>query len=313
MHSVSEWWMWLGLIILIWVMLAFDWFILNSKKPHKITNRAALNWVIAWVILALLFNLLLWLYLKQKEPSIANTVALQFFTGYLVEKSLSIDNMFVFIMIFRYFKVPSEYQRKILLLGIVGAIIMRLIMILFGVFLLSKLHWILYLFGSFLVFTGTRMLFFSERQPDLQKNKIIIGIKNCLKVTDSFHGEKFLIKINEKTYLTPLLLVLILIEISDLVFALDSIPAIFAITEDPFIIFASNIFAILGLRALYFLIANMIPRFHLLKYGLAIVLFFIGSKILIAPWLTISTSTALYFVTLTLISSVSLSVITQKN
>jgi tellurite resistance protein TerC len=313
MHSVGEWWMWLSLIILIVVMLALDWFILNGKKPRKITNREALSWVMAWITLAFLFNLFLWYYLKQTEPAIANDTGLKFFTGYLVEKSLSIDNMFIFIMIFSHFKVPPEYQRRVLLFGILGAIIMRLIMIFLGVFLLSKFHWILYLFGSFLVFTGIKMLFFQDNQPDFQKSKLILWMKKHLRMTDSFHGEKFLIKRDKKIYFTPLLLVLLLIEASDLIFAFDSVPAIFAITEDPFIIFASNIFAILGLRALYFLIANMVQRFHLLKYGLAIILAFIGCKILVAPWLMIPTLAALAFVALTLICSVSLSLIARKN
>lgn len=313
MHSISEWWMWFGFIIFILIMLLVDLFLLNGKKPQRITTRESLSWIIAWVSLALIFNLLLWWHLRQTvEPAIANDTGLKFFTGYLIEQLLSIDNMFIFIMIFSYFNVPLEYQRRVLLYGVLGAIIMRLVMIFLGVFILSKFHWVMYIFGTFLIITGVRMLVFSKRQPDLQKNFFLVWMTNHLRIINKFHGEKFLIKQNKLTYATPLLLVLILIELSDLVFALDSIPAIFAITEDPFIIFSSNIFAILGLRALYFLIANMMNHFRLLKYGLAIILTFIGVKILIAQWIAIPILTALGFVALILISSMLLSLLIKK-
>lgn len=298
MHSISEWWMWLGFFIFITIMLSIDLFLLGGKKAHRVSTREALSWVILWTTLALTFNLLLWWYLNQTAgPAIANELSLAFLTGYLLEKSLSIDNMFVFVMLFNHFAVPVEYQRRILLFGVLGAIIMRLIMILVGVWLIAKFHWILYLFGVFLIVTGFKMFLAAKNKPELEKNPFFGWLKNHLRITEKFHGDKFFVKQNKLLYITPLFLVLILIEGSDLIFAIDSIPAIFAITADPFVVFTSNIFAILGLRALYFLLANMTEKFHLLKYGLAMILVFIGSKMLIAYWYPIP-----IFITLTVIA-----------
>lgn len=314
MESISEWWLWAGFFVFIFVMLAVDIFLLGGKKVHRVSTRESLSWVTVWVTLALMFNLLLWQYLTHTAGSaIANQKAMEFFTGYLIEFSLSVDNMFIFIMIFSYFAVPPEYQRRILLYGVLGAIVMRLMMILFGVLLVMKFHWILYLFGLLLVITGIKMLIFAEEKPDLGKNPIYNCMRRYLRVTDKIYGEQFVVRKNKLLYVTPLFLVLILIESSDLIFALDSIPAIFAITDDPFIIFTSNIFAILGLRSLYFLLANIADRFYLLKYGIAVILIFIGCKMLLAYWFKVPIFIALSVVAIILIVSMLLSLIKVRD
>ena len=238
-----------------------------------------------WVALAVTFGALLWWHLDGTAGrEMANRKALEFLTGYLIEQSLSVDNMFVFVMIFTYFAVPPELQRRVLLFGVLGAIVMRAGMILGGVWLVSEFAWVLYVFGAFLVLTGIKMLVFAEQQPDLEKNPLLRWLRGHMRITPGFHGEAFFVRLNGLRYATPMFVVLIMIEASDLVFAVDSIPAIFAVTTDPFIVFTSNIFAIMGLRALYFLLADMAERFHLLKYGLALVLVFIGGKMLVMPW-----------------------------
>lgn len=286
MHSIGTWWLWTGFFVFILTMLATD-IVLFAKKPRGFTTSEALKWTLVWFALAMLFNILLWAYLlKTQTAAIAHQKALEFFTGYLIEETLSVDNMFAFLLIFNYFAVPHKLQRRVLLYGVLGAIILRLIMILFGTWLIYQLHWILYLFGLFLVISGIKMLFVAH-ENSLENNAILNWLYRHIRITKRFHDERFFIKQNLLWYATPLFLVLVLIEFSDLVFALDSIPAIFAITQDPFIIFTSNIFAILGLRALYFLLAHQAAKFHLLKYGVAIILIFIGAKMLLEPWLTI--------------------------
>lgn len=310
MESISEWWLWAGFFVFILVMLAVDIFLLGGKKAHRVSTRESLCWVIVWMSLACMFNLLLWQYLTHTAGSvIANQKALEFFTGYLIEFSLSVDNMFIFIMIFTYFAVSAEYQRRILLYGVLGAIVMRLMMILLGVFLVSRFHWILYIFGLLLVITGIKMLLFANEKPDFSTNPIFYWIRKHVRVTETIHNEKFFVRKNKLLYITPLFLVLIFIETSDLIFALDSIPAIFAITDDPFIIFTSNIFAILGLRSLYFLLANIADRFYLLKYGIALILIFIGCKMLMAYWFTIPVLLALSVVAIILLVSILVSLI----
>jgi len=224
-----------------------------------------------------------------------------------------VDNVFVFLLIFAAFHVPAELQRRVLLFGVLGAIVLRAIMILAGAWVVREFHWVLYLFGAFLVITGIRMLVMAEKEPDLEKNPVLRFARKHLKLTQGYHGEKFSIRENGVRVFTPLFLVLILIEASDVVFAVDSIPAIFAITTDPFIVFTSNIFAILGLRALYFLLADMASRFHLLKYGLAMVLTFIGTKMLIAPWYHVPTPAALAIVAVLIASSVIASLMATRN
>lgn len=283
--SVGQSWMWAAFIMFVLAMLALDLFVFGGRKAHRVSVREALAWVTAWVSLALVFAALLWWYLHSHVGAeVAQRTTLEFLTGYLIEQSLSIDNMFVFVMIFGYFAVPPELQRRVLLYGVFGAIIMRAGMIFAGVWLVQEFAWLLYVFGAFLVITGIKMLIFANQQPDLEKNPLLRWLRSHLRITDGFHGERFFVRQNGLRWATPMFLVLVLVEASDLVFAVDSIPAIFAVTTDPFIVFTSNIFAIMGLRALYFLLADMAYRFHLLKYGLAIVLVFIGGKMLVAPW-----------------------------
>jgi len=277
--------MWVGFIVFVLAMLALDLFVLGGNKAHRVSVKEAGSWVAAWVMMSFAFASLLWWYLDANAGrEMANRKTLEFITGYLIEQSLSVDNMFVFVMIFTYFAVPPELQRRVLLYGVLGAIIMRAGMIMAGVWLVREFAWILYVFGAFLIVTGIKMLVFAEHKPDLEKNPLLRWLRAHMRITPTFHGERFFVRIDGVRWATPMFLVLMMIEASDLVFAVDSIPAIFAVTTDPFIVFTSNIFAIMGLRALYFLLADMAERFHLLKYGLALVLVFIGGKMLMAPW-----------------------------
>jgi len=303
MSTVGEWWMWPLFILFIASMLAIDMFLCGGRKAHRISTREALAWTCTWIFLAFIFNLLLWLYLSHTATSeIANAHALEFFSGYLIEKFLSIDNIFVFLMIFTYFSTPPEYQHRILLYGVMGAVIMRFFMIFFGAWLINEFHWILYLFGFFLLIIGIKMCVFANNKSDLENNLLINLMKKYFRVTEELHGEQFFVVQNKLLYVTPLFLVLVLVEVTDLIFAVDSIPAIFAITNDPFIVFTSNIFAILGLRALYFLIANLSDQFHYLRYGLAIILSFVGLKLLISYWVKVPILVTLIviFITLTI-------------
>jgi tellurite resistance protein TerC len=305
---MGTWWLWTGFFLFVIFVLAIDLFFVGGNKSHKVSAKEALMWFLTWVSCALIFNGLLWRYVFITQgPVIAHQKALEFFTGYLIEQSLSIDNMFAFLMIFNYFRVPDIFQRRVLLYGILSAIILRLIMILSGTWLVSQFHWILYLFGLFLIVTGIKMLG-PEKEENLDNNIVLRFIRKHIRITEQFHKEKFFIRQNALWYATPLLLVLMLIEVSDVVFALDSIPAIFAITNDPFIIFTSNIFAILGLRALYFLLADMAARFHLLKYGVALVLIFIGAKMILAYWFNFPILLALGVIVAILVTTVLLSI-----
>ena len=277
--------MWAGFILFVLVMLALDLFVLGGNKAHRVSVKEAASWATVWVTLATAFGALMWWYLDGTAGrEIANRKALEFFTGYLIEQTLSVDNMFVFVMIFTYFAVPAELQRRVLLYGVLGAIAMRAAMILGGVWLVSEFTWVLYLFGLFLVVTGIKMLVMADQKPDLDRNPLLQWLRSHMRITPGFHGQAFFVRIDGMRYATPMFLVLMMIEASDLVFAVDSIPPIFAVTTDPFIVFTSNIFAVMGLRALYFLLADMAQRFHLLKYGLALVLIYIGAKMLAMPW-----------------------------
>lgn len=283
--TVGQPWMWGAFIGFVLVMLALDLFVFGGRKVHKVSVKEAASWSLVWVALALLFNAGLWWYLGESQGrAVADAKALEFLTGYLIEKSLSVDNVFVFLLIFSAFGVAPEFQRRVLIYGVLGAIIMRAIMILAGAWLVSEFAWILYFFGAFLVYSGIQMLISADKEPDLEKNPVLKLARRHLRVASDYAGEKFVVYRDGVRYFTPLFIVLILVEASDLVFAVDSIPAIFAITKDPFIVFTSNIFAILGLRALYFLLADVADRFHLLKYGLALVLTFIGGKMLYVQW-----------------------------
>jgi tellurite resistance protein TerC len=285
LESIASGPMWAAFVGFVVVMLALDLFVFGGNKAHKVSVKEAGIWSLVWVSLALLFNGGLWWYLNGTVGSeIADQKALEFFSGYLIEKALSVDNVFVFLLIFTAFQVPQQYQRRVLIYGVLGAIVMRAIMISAGAWVVSEFSWVLYLFGAFLLYTGMRMLVAVDEEPDVANNPVLRFARKHLKVAEGDHGEKFFVSKNGVRYVTPLFLVLILIEVTDLVFAVDSIPAIFAITTDPFIVFTSNMFAILGLRALYFLLVDVADRFHLLKYGLAMVLTFIGVKMLIMPW-----------------------------
>lgn len=313
MQTISTTGMWTGFLFFIAVMLLIDITLLIKKRAHRVSMVESLSWVLVWFTLALTFNVLLWWYLKlTMTPAIANQKALEFLTGYLIEQSLSIDNIFVFLMIFNYFAVPAEFQRRVLLFGVIGAIVMRLGMILLGVWLVAKFHWILFIFGAFLILTGIKMFWMAGQKPDLASNPIVRWVNRHLNVTPTFEGEQFFVIRNSKFFVTPLFIVVILIEITDLIFAMDSIPAIFAITEDPFIIFTSNIFALLGLRSLYFFLANMIDRFYLLKYGLAVILIFVGFKMLISEWYPIPILVALSVIVSILFSCILLSLVARK-
>ncbi len=312
-HSVAQPWMWAVFIAFVLLMLAIDVLALGGSRAHKVSVREAAAWSLVWVSLALIFDFGLWIYLSDTVGrEVATAKAMEFLTGYVIEKSLSVDNVFVFLLIFGHFAVPPQYQRKVLLYGVLGAIVMRIIMILAGSWVVTQFSWVLYLFGIFLLVTGFRMLVAAEKEPDLEANPVLRLAKKLLPFTNEFHKEKFTIKENGKRLFTPLFLVLILIEISDVVFAVDSIPAIFAVTTDPFIVFTSNIFAIMGLRALYFLLADMADRFHLLKFGLAFVLMFVGIKMLIVKWMHVPTGVSLIVIGTLLGSSIIASLLTSR-
>jgi tellurite resistance protein TerC len=313
LETIASPMMWAGFVGFVLVMLALDLFVFGGNKAHKVSVKEAGIWSLVWVSMALLFNAGLWWYLKGSVGSeIADQKALEFFSGYLIEKALSVDNVFVFLLIFTAFQVPQQYQRRVLIYGVLGAIIMRAIMISAGAWVVSEFSWVLYLFGAFLLFTGIRMLVAVDAEPDVVNNPILKFARKHLKVSEGDHGEKFFVRINGVRYVTPLFLVLILIEVTDLVFAVDSIPAIFAITTDPFIVFTSNMFAILGLRALYFLLVDVADRFHLLKYGLAMVLTFIGVKMLIMPWYHVPVQASLTVVAVLIAGSCIASVFITK-
>jgi len=265
---------WIGFHVFVFIMLALDLGVFH-KHTHKVPVKEAVIWSAVWITLALLFNLFVFF-------EFGKTKALEFLTGYVIEYSLSVDNIFIFILIFSYFAVKDQYQHKILFWGIIGALIMRGIFIFAGVALINRFHWIVIIFGGFLVFTGIRMLFQKETAVDPEKNAIVRFFRKFLPVTHSLHGDKLFIRQNNRLYATPLFLVLLIIESSDLIFAVDSIPAILAISQDTFIVYTSNIFAILGLRSLYFAIAGIMGLFRYLKVGLAFVLTFVGLKMLVA-------------------------------
>ena len=311
--SIGEPWMWGVFIVFVLVMLALDLFVFGGNKAHKVSVKEAGAWTAAWVSLALAFGVGLWWHLNGTVgPEIADRKALEFLTGYLIEWSLSVDNVFIFLLIFTAFHVPAEYQRRVLIYGVLGAVVMRAVMILAGAWVVQEFSWVLYIFGVFLVITGIRMLVMAEKVPDLEKTPVLKFARRHLRISEGHHGEKFSVMKDGVRYFTPLFLVLIMIEVSDLVFAVDSIPAIFAITTDPFIVFTSNIFAIMGLRALYFLMADVADRFHLLKYGLALVLTFIGTKMLIAPLYHVPVAASLAIVAVLIGSSVVASLIATR-
>ena len=282
MDTIAPLWLWVFFVASVLVALFVDFVLLRKQGAHTVSVKQALNWSLVWVGLSLAFNALFWWAVQQDHgTAVANQRAMEFMTGYLIEKSLAVDNIFVFLMIFTYFAVPADYQKRVLMIGIIGAIVLRTVMILVGSWLITQFHWVLYLFGAFLLLTGLKMWWAAGQEPDLESNPALKLLRRVLPVSPSFDGEKFFTVQNGQRIATPLLLVIALVGLTDVIFAVDSIPAIFAITTDPFIVLTSNIFAILGLRAMYFLLAAMASKFHLLSYGLAVVLVFIGGKMLL--------------------------------
>ncbi|WP_372825964.1 TerC family protein [Polaromonas sp.] len=280
MQTIAPLWLWATFIAIVLVSLFVDFVVLKKQGAHVIRVKEALDWSLIWIGLSFLFNALFWWAVKDSTGStaIANEKALEFLTGYLIEKSLAVDNIFVFLLIFTYFAVPPEFQKRVLMIGIIGAIVLRTIMILVGGWLLQEFHWVLYVFGAFLILTGIKMWWAAGKEPDLNDNPALKLLRRVLPVSKGFDGEKFFTIENGKKIATPLFMVICLVALTDVIFAVDSIPAIFAITSDPFIVLTSNVFAILGLRAMYFLLAAVANKFHLLNYGLAVILVFIGGK-----------------------------------
>ena len=273
--------LWAAFTAFVVVALAIDLWVMDRRSSQTVDVKSAVAWSVVWIALALAFGAGLWAYLDGAAGrEVANEKAAEYLTGYLIEKSLSVDNIFVFLMLFTYFAVPPERQRKVLVLGVLGAIVLRVAMILVGAWLIARFHWILYLFGLFLLATGVKMIVFADDKPDLERNPALRWMRGHLAITNEFHGDRYWVARDGRRWFTPLFVVLVLIGVTDLVFAVDSIPAIFAITEDPFIVMTSNIFAVLGLRALYFVLADLAARFHLLVYGLGAVLVFVGLKML---------------------------------
>ncbi|HCI6722052.1 TPA: TerC family protein [Klebsiella variicola subsp. variicola] len=285
MNTVGTPLLWGGFAVVVAIMLAIDLLLQGRRGTHSMTMKQAAGWSILWVTLSLLFNAAFWWYLVQTQGrAVADPQALAFLTGYLIEKALAVDNVFVWLMLFSYFAVPPALQRRVLVYGVLGAIVLRTIMIFAGSWLISQFDWLLYVFGAFLLFTGVKMALAKEDDSGIGDKPLVRWIRSHLRMTDKIESERFFTRKNGVLFATPLLLVLILVELSDVIFAVDSIPAIFAVTTDPFIVLTSNLFAILGLRAMYFLLAGVAERFSMLKYGLSVILVFIGVKMLIVDF-----------------------------
>lgn len=276
-------WVWVAFNLFVLGMLALDLGVFH-RDAHVVTVREATIWSVVWISLSLVFNALIFGFWDTLAPGSAYTnseAGFAFLTGYLIEKSLSVDNIFVFVLIFGYFAVPAKYQHRVLFWGIIGALLMRGGMIFLGAALIKEFHWIIWIFGAFLIFTGIRMATSKEEKLDPEKNPVVRLFRRLMPVSTTYDGDKFLTVQNGVRMATPLLLVLVMVETTDLIFAVDSIPAIFAVTEDPFLVYTSNVFAILGLRSLYFVLAGVVHKFHYLKLGLAVVLSFVGVKMLL--------------------------------
>ncbi len=285
MNTVGTPLLWGGFAVVVAIMLAIDLLLQGRRGSHSMTMKQAAGWSILWVTLSLLFNAAFWWYLVQTQGrAVADPQALAFLTGYLIEKALAVDNVFVWLMLFSYFAVPPALQRRVLVYGVLGAIVLRTIMIFAGSWLISQFDWLLYVFGAFLLFTGVKMALAKEDDSGIGDKPLVRWIRSHLRMTDKIESERFFTRKNGVLFATPLLLVLILVELSDVIFAVDSIPAIFAVTTDPFIVLTSNLFAILGLRAMYFLLAGVAERFSMLKYGLSVILVLIGVKMLIVDF-----------------------------
>ena len=276
-------WLWIGFNLFVLAMLALDLGVFH-RKSHAVSTKEAITWSLVWISLSLVFNAVIYFFWDRMMPGSSYTnseAALAFFTGYLIEKSLSVDNIFVFILIFSFFAVPAAYQHRVLFWGILGALIMRGTLIAVGAALLKEFHWVIYVFGVFLIYTGIRMARHQDEEVQPDKNPVVKFFRRFMPVTETFEADNFFIRRAGTLMATPLFLILLIVESTDLVFAVDSIPAIFAVTQEPFIVYTSNVFAILGLRALYFLLANVMDKFQYLKLGLSAVLTFIGVKMVI--------------------------------
>jgi len=296
--------LWIGFNAFVLVMLALDLGVFH-RKSHEIKFKEAITWSVVWIALALIFNAGVWHYFGEVK-------AIEFLTGYLIEKSLSVDNIFVFVLIFSAFQVPAQYQHRVLFWGVFGALIMRAIFIFAGISLITKFHWIIYVFGAFLIFTGYKIARDEGTKINIADSPVLKFIRKYIPVTNDFFGSKFLVRQNSKWHATPLMLVLVLVETTDLIFAVDSIPAILAITSDPFIVYTSNVFAILGLRSLYFALAGSLKYFTYLHYGLAAILVFVGMKMLISDFYKFDPFVSLGIITLILGASVAASFIWKK-
>jgi tellurite resistance protein TerC len=313
MHRIGTPGLWTAFVAVVVIALAIDFLALRTSGAHRVRFREALVWSIAWIALALAFDGGLWWWLDvHAGHALADEIGLEFLTGYLVEKSLAVDNIFVFLMIFNYFAVPAEQRQRVLMLGALGAIVLRALLIFVGAALVARFHWVLYLFGVFLVASGVKMLLAANKEPDLESNPLLRFIQKHLPLTRGFAGSALSIIENGKRLYTPLFVVVALVALTDVIFAVDSIPAIFAVTEDPFVVLTSNVFAVLGLRAMFFMLEGVAARFHLLSYGLAAVLLFIGAKMLTAGFFKIPIGIALGVVALVIIGSMVASLVLPK-
>jgi tellurite resistance protein TerC len=310
METIGSPLLWTAFAVVVVVALLVDLVLMRHGGPHKVTFKEAAWWSLGWVALAMAFNVWLWWYAGQQfGPEAGNRIGMEFLTGYLVEKSLAVDNIFVFLMIFTYFAVPEEQKQRVLVIGIVAAIVLRAILIFAGALLLAKFHWILYVFGAFLLLTGIKMIMAAGKAPDLEKNPVLRWLTGHVPMTRGYHDSALSILQDGKRLYTPLFIVIVMIGITDVIFAVDSIPAIFAITDDPFIVLTSNVFAVLGLRAMFFLLQGMADRFHLLPYGLALVLMFIGAKMLLIDVYKIPITLSLGVVAATIGTTIALSLL----
>ncbi|MGM3183440.1 TerC family protein [Dickeya oryzae] len=297
--------LWSSFAIIVVIMLAIDLFYQGKKGSTVMTFKQAAVWSLVWVSLSILFNLGFWWYLSGTAGrDVADTQALAFFTGYLIEKALAVDNVFVWLMLFSYFAIPAQYQRRVLIYGVLGAIVLRTIMVFAGSWLVSQFQWLLYLFGAFLLITGLKMALAKEDDAAIGEKPVVRWLRGHLRMTDTLQGDRFFIRQSGLLYATPLFLVLVMVEISDVIFAVDSIPAIFAVTTDPFIVLTSNLFAILGLRAMYFLLAGVAQKFSMLKYGLAVILVFIGIKMMLIDLFHIPVAISLSVVAAILLATI---------
>ncbi len=304
METIGSPWMWGGFIAFVLAMLALDLGVFH-RTAHKVTVKEAAAWSVVWVALALAFNAGIWQFHGPER-------GMEFLTGYLIEKALSVDNIFVFVLIFGAFSVPEAYQHRVLFWGILGALVMRAVFVGLGAALLAKFHWVLYVFGAFLLVTGIKMLVVRGEGFDPRSNPVFRLFRRLVPAVETYHGPAFTVVKDGRRYATPLLLVLVAVELTDLVFAVDSVPAIFAVTKDPFLVFTSNIFAMLGLRSLYFLLAGVVEKFHLLKVGLSLVLVFVGLKMLVVDLFKVPTSWSLGVIGLLVGGAVAASLIWPK-